>query len=239
MKKMSNSIGLIGGMGPFASAYFYRLLLEKSRSNFSAINNNDFPEILIDSVPVPDFISNSDGINLAREMLQDRVKKLCEAGAGVIVMVCNTGHILYPDLKEVAKEKLVSLIEIVSKEVVARGYSNVGVFGSPMTIKSRLYDQFLSNNGVKVVYPDKETIFELEQIIKRVVGGDIQPSDSTKLAILRDKFIKDEYLDGLILGCTELPQVYLNKNDLLVVDCLEVLADELLMRYYMGRSKYG
>lgn len=68
-------IGLLGGMGPYASAYFYKLLLDKSRDFYGAKNNNDYPEILVDSVPIPDFISDTRNLKKAREILSERVKK--------------------------------------------------------------------------------------------------------------------------------------------------------------------
>ena len=57
---MNNQIiGIIGGMGPQASAEFYRVLIHRARKQYGAHENNDYPEILIDSVPVPDFLSDT------------------------------------------------------------------------------------------------------------------------------------------------------------------------------------
>src|SRR3990167_4652212 len=94
----NKAIGLIGGMGPYASAYFYKLLLKKSGEEYGAINNDDFPEILIDSLPVPDFISDTKQLQKATNILVSRTKKLKRFGCKTIAMVCNTGHLLYPKL---------------------------------------------------------------------------------------------------------------------------------------------
>ncbi|MDZ7587130.1 MAG: tryptophan--tRNA ligase [Patescibacteria group bacterium] len=52
-------IAILGGMGPDASARLYQLLIELSRSEFGAVENHQYPEIVIDSVPVPEFFSNT------------------------------------------------------------------------------------------------------------------------------------------------------------------------------------
>lgn len=69
-------IGVLGGMGSQASVEFYRLFIEKSSTDYGAINNDDFPEILIDSIPVPDFVSNTKNMGQAASMLLRQLLKL-------------------------------------------------------------------------------------------------------------------------------------------------------------------
>src|SRR3989337_1145860 len=94
-------IGLIGGMGPYASAYFYELLIKKS---------SDYPEVVIDSVPVPDFISDTKQIGFAKKMLISRVRKLNNFGCKTLAMVCNTGHVLYPELSKNSRSEFLSMV---------------------------------------------------------------------------------------------------------------------------------
>jgi aspartate/glutamate racemase len=51
------------------------------------------------------------------------------------------------------------------------------------------------------------------------------------------KFINENELDGLILGCTELPLVFPKNKFRNVIDCMEVLSDNLLDNYYNQDSK--
>lgn len=50
--KQNKIIGVLGGMGPQASVELYRLLIEGAKVRYGAQNNDDYPEILIDSVPI-------------------------------------------------------------------------------------------------------------------------------------------------------------------------------------------
>lgn len=232
MEKKNKIIGLIGGMGPFASAHFYKLLLKKSSDNYGAKNNDDFPEILIDSVPVPDFISNTDKLDEARNILKSRIKKMNTYGVGSIGMVCNTGHILYDDLSKMSKAKFYSMIDSVADEVRKKGFKRVGVLATPTTIRSNLYGKALSNNRIKTLYPGKEAQDLHESIIRTVIEGGKKQNDIEKLDKFTKKFIGENKLDGIILGCTELPLVFPKNNYDNVVDCMDVLADKLLEKYY-------
>jgi len=232
METENKTIGLIGGMGPFASAYFYKLLLKKSSDNYGAKNNNDFPEILIDSVPVPDFISDINELAVAKRMLISRVKKMNNFGIGNVGMVCNTGHLLYKSLSKISKAKFYSMIDLVTDEVKKRGYKRVGVLATPMTVKFNLYGKSLSKNGIKVYYSLVGIQKLHESIIRNMISGKKNNSQIKEFETLTKKFIKKNEIDGIILGCTELPLVFPKNNFENVIDCMDVLADKLLERYY-------
>lgn len=233
MKKQSKTIGIIGGMGPYASAYFYKLLLKKSSDNYGAKNNDDFPEILIDSVPVPDFISDTKKLKEARKMLISRIKEMNSFGVGSIGMVCNTGHILHEKLSSVSKTDFYSMIDLVAVEASKRNYKKVGILATPTTIKFDLYGKSLSRMGIKVVYPDKKIQRLHELVIRDAVAGKREVRKVELLENITRKFIAKDKLDGIILGCTELPLVFPKEEfDGIVIDSMEVLADKFLEKYY-------
>ena len=230
--KKNKTIGLIGGMGPFASAYFYKLLIKKSSDLYGAKNNDDFPEVLIDSVPVPDFISDTNRLNDAKIMLESRVRKMNVFGVDSVAMVCNTGHILYDDLSKISKAKFYSMINLVSGDVSRKGLKKVGILATPVTVKYDLYGQALRGKGIEVCYQKNGSQNLHEKIIRDMVFGKKVLKDIKKLEVATKKLIKDNNLDGIVLGCTELPLVFPKNKFTNVVDCMDVLADKLLERYY-------
>jgi aspartate racemase len=219
-------------MGPYASTYFYKLLLNKSSEVYGAKNNNDFPEILINSVPVPDFISDITKIKKAESMLISRVKKLNKCGVESIGMVCNTGHILHSTLSKASVAKFYSMIDLVAEEAGKRGYRKVGVLATPTTIKFDLYGKALFKKGIKVFYPKIETQKLHELIIRNMIAGKKVSGEVRKLEISARGLIQKDGLDGIILGCTELPLVFPKNKFENVIDCMDILADKLLERYY-------
>lgn len=217
-------------MGPYASAYFYKLLLDKSRDLYGAKNNEDYPEILIDSVPIFDFISNTKNLRRARKIIIERINKMNDYGVSVVGMTCNTAHILYPDLALISKADFVSMIEAVVGEANALGLKKVGLLATPTTISQGIYHRAFSRAGITCINDGLKTQKLHEQIIREVIAG-------KKIALKQfngqiDRFIREQKLEGVILGCTELPLVFPQNKFPYVIDCLDVLANKLLEKYY-------
>lgn len=231
-----NIIGVIGGMGPYASAYFYKLLIKKSTEEYGAKNNDDYPEIVIDSVPVPDFISDTNNLAVAKEILISRVKALNNFGCNIIAMACNTGHLLYQDLAKNSEVPFVSLIELVCQKAKNNGMEKVGLLATETTIKMQLYHSILKQDGVEVINPDDNFLKKQEEIIRFVIANGETKEFENVLSDMTSKFIKDNNLDGVILGCTELPLVFPNCKFKNVIDSLDVLADHLLKNFYGSRE---
>lgn len=228
-------IGLIGGMGPFAGARFCTLLLEKSSKNFGAKNCDEFPEIVLDSVPVPDFISNTKQISKAETILVSRIKKLNSFGCTTIAMVCNTGHILFPQLSKVSENKMISLINVVRDKVMASKFKRVGLLATKTTIKSNLFKNAFDGTNIKIVNPDDKTIEICEKVIRGVIANTNSRKLTNKLKNRTDKFVKKQKLDGIILGCTELPLVFPKNKPSNIIDCLDVLSDALLTNFFKNQ----
>lgn len=229
--KNTKTIGLIGGMGPLASSYFYDLLIKKSERNFGAKNNDDYPRIIIDSLPVLDFISDTKNLDTARGMLIDSIKKMNSFGVSCVAMVCNTAHVLYKDLQKQSATEFVSMIDLTAERAKKLNFKKVGVLASPTTLKSKLYKKALLKRGIISIDIDHNS--RTERIIREVVAGKINKSQSDYLYKLTNRFIKKYELDAVILGCTELPLVFPKNRFKNVIDCLDILADELLRRYYV------
>lgn len=230
--KKKNIIGVIGGMGPYASAYFYKLLIKKSTEEYGAKNNDDYPEIVIDSVPVPDFISDTKCLSAAKKTLVSRVKALNNFGCNIIAMACNTGHLLYPDLVKNSQVPFISLVELVCMKAKDRGMKRVGLLATETTIKTELYHKILKQEKIEVINPDDDFLKKQEDIIRFVVANGETKKFENVLSDMTGKFIENNNLDGVILGCTELPLVFPNGKFKNTIDSLEILADYLLKNFY-------
>lgn len=231
----NKAIGIIGGMGPEASAYMYKRMIELSIQEFGAKHNDDFPEIVIYSIPVPDFISDSANRVKALEMLQERVKKLNNLNLSCLAIACNTAHILYDDLQSYSVIPLISMVEEVSQQVSAANLSTVGFLGTPSTIKSGLYQRSLEKYHIKTIVPNDEQIVVLERIIRSVIAGNSTQKDNNELKKIADS-LKQRGAQGIILGCTELPLVFPTTYGLPVYNSVEILSLALLRIYYKSNT---
>lgn len=225
------AICILGGMGPGASAYLYKLLIELSIKHFNAKYNDQFPEIILNSVPVPDFISNDNRHREALKMLKERVKSLNKIEFSSICIACNTAHVLISELEKHSNSRFISIIEEVVNRVIKEKKKMIGLLGTPSTIKYGLYQSAIDKHKIKVIVPSGPQQKILEKIIRSVLKGKISNLDRKNLLLIADS-LKKKGAEGIILGCTELPLVFPKRYSLPIYNSLEILAMALLRNYY-------
>lgn len=231
----NKTIGIIGGMGPDASARLYQLMIVMARDEFGAQKNEEYPELVIHSLPVPDFISDMSRSEEAMFMLKDRVRDLSKLKLSYLALACNTAHTTLVDLQQETKVPFVSIAEAVAKIAKEKGYKRVGLLASPTTIYAGVYQGVLEKRGVEVILPQVGQVEELGEIIEEIVAGEFK-SAKGKLLKMADS-LKKRKVEAIILGCTELPLVFPKNYSLPILDSLEILARALLIKYYQKEAK--
>lgn len=229
--KQKKAIAILGGMGPEASVYMYKLLIEKAISEFGAKHNDEFPEIILHSIPVPDFISSNHKRDEALKMLRERVRALNKMDISCIGIACNTAHVLLKDLREVSKAPFVSMIDEVASQVKKDKIKQIGILGTPSTLRERLYEEKLEGYGIASLPASEYTYTRLEIIIRNVIAGKNTKQDTSTLVTLANELLR-RGAEGIILGCTELPLVFPSTYKLPVYNSVAILATALLRRYY-------
>lgn len=143
MKKQNTKsiIGILGGMGPQASAHLVRLLVEISTKEFGIKNCDEFPEIILDSIPHPDFISDKRNKKNALIILKERVKRMNKMHVTMLAIACNTAHILLDELQSVSGAPFVSIIDEIIKELRKKRINKVALLASPTTFKSGIFQK--------------------------------------------------------------------------------------------------
>src|SRR3990167_2578883 len=224
------AIGILGGMGPQASARLYELLIGGTKCYTPARVDSDYhPEIVLMNVPVPDFISDKKDIEIAKQMLIERTILLEQAGCIVNGIACNNAHILLADLQVVTKVPFLSIPKLVAEKIKASGFERIGLLATPVTLSSTLFDDVL--DGVEVVRPGNRIVNKIETLIYKQLNSRIETKDRRALKQIVDEFKETRELDAEILGCTELPLIFA-KSDETVIDTLQLLADGLLESYF-------
>lgn len=226
-----SAIGILGGMGPQASARLVELLIEQTSQFVTNPTDSDFPEIIHLSVPVPNFISNKTNIQKAKTILIERTKLLEAAGSTINCIACNTAHLLLPELQAITKVPFVSIPKLVAHEVQSRDARRVGLLATPTTLSSALYDEAL--HGIaEIIRPSHTIARQTEQYIFKQLANKLSKMERQEFRRLVDSFLTDNDLDIVVLGCTELPLVYGQISDQRVISTLDVLSTELLKRYF-------
>jgi aspartate racemase len=218
-------------MGPQASTEFYRLLIEGARHRYGARTNQEYPEILIDSVPVPDFLAGTKHMETAARILEDRVRRLTDFGASVITMACNTACLLTNRLQKHTDVPIISVVEEVVR-TVSKERKRVLLLASPTSLKLGLYQLALARYGISYVVPCQREYQEIEMIIRGVIDGADQGALMRRLVKIARRYVEKGDIQGIVLGCTELPLVFPINYRLPVYSSLSILAEALLKMYY-------
>lgn len=154
-------------------------------------------------------------------MLINRTKSLEAFSPRAIGIACNTAHIVIEDIRRTTKVPVISIMEEATIEIKRRRMQRVGLLATPSTYRFGLY------NGL--IEPHTDVKSDIEQLIRATIAGMPRAGLELRLKELIEQFTHSEKLDGVVLGCTELPLLYNHANPQ-VISSLDVLADRLLKR---------
>jgi len=211
-------IGILGGMGPEATAEFYFRLIRMFQKEFGAVYDDEFPEIIIYNLPLPDVVNEKDNDILVEKALLAGITKLKASGVDFITIPCNTVNLFINNLRRKSEMKIISIVEETAKEVKALEITKVGLVGTTNTINRGLYDSKLQS--IEIIKPNISQKKELKRMIINVLKGEKNMCDKKGLARIVYSLTK-RGAEKVILGCTELPLICEDKS--CVIDTIDVL----------------
>lgn len=208
---MTLTIGVLGGMGPEASADFYRRIT----AHTLALRDQDHLHVIVDSDPsVPDRTAYLQGRGPdPTPSLISMALRLEAAGAELLVMACNTAHAFHAKVAASVGVPLVDWIGEAARSVAAEHAprTTIGVLATNGTIEAGLYQRALEGSGLRVVVPSEKRQAELMSVI---YGPDGVKAGTTNRAGLTRR-VQDiaEDLSGkgaaaTLLACTELSSLF-------------------------------
>lgn len=232
LKRNNRMIGIIGGVGPQATSALYEFVTLLAQEKYEARNNDDYPHVIIESIPIPDFISNTNAMPRALEMLSAATRRLEKSEVDRMCIASNTVHLLLPELKKVTSVPFISMIESVAETVQHQRFRNIGIVASSVTLHSTLYEDALSVREVELTLPTVSQRVVIDKIIRHVLAGsDNGKERAAYIEILHDLLRRGA--EGIILACTELP-LAINYEALgaKIINSDKVLAEALVDYYY-------
>ena len=201
---MKKSIGILGGMGPLATADLLRKIVTLTKAGC----DGDHIRIYVDDNPsIPDRTAAilSGGADPVPAM-SDSLGKLVSCSADCIIMPCNTAHFFLPRLQEQTSVPFLSMLEATAQTCRSRfPGKTAAVLATRGTLSAGLYQQVLDQAGVAYLIPGEEEQSALMRVIYEGVKADA-PAEHYRAdweAVLAAMARRGA--DYFILGCTELP----------------------------------
>lgn len=195
------TIGLLGGMGPLATADLMTRIIAET----VAERDQDHVPLLVASLPqMPSRIEAIvAGGATPLPALRDALRRLVSAGADVIAMPCNTAHFWYDDLSRATSLPFLHIVD-AAIGLLPRGVGTVGVLASSATVRAGLYARRLRAVGCAVVEPGADVqAMRVDTAIAAVKAGRIAKAAALLQPVARA--LADAGAEAIVLGCTEFP----------------------------------
>jgi len=216
---MSKTIGILGGIGPEASAVFYHKLITAFKERFNPKDNTFFPRIIINSIPAGELTLEADSTVL-KEYVEGL--KFLEQHSYFITIACNTAYLYYDYFKDQIKKPILDIREKVKTAV---NNKNILFLGSPNSITNNVFS-FEENQCLKLSEKEKQMI---GVIIDQYNTKKITSDHNQQLTNLIDKYYNQ--VDLILIGCTELSLMLASWKDIKKIDTFDILIEETLKTY--------
>lgn len=216
------TLGVLGGLGPMSSAYFYEMLTAHTKAERDSEHLNILISSRADTPDRTDYILGLSDKN-PLPVMNAEVKKLIGAGADMIAIPCNTAHYFYEGISASADVPVINIIRQTALFCFRQGFKKVGLLATEGTVRSGAYGEIFAKAQIECITPDDADREAIMDIIYGKIKKGIMP-DKKEFLRISDKLLAGG-CERVILGCTELS---LLKREFALgdefIDSLEVLA---------------
>lgn len=226
MKKL----GVIGGMGPEATSFFYARVIARTKAE---CDQEHIDMVILSHATMPDRTQAI--LSGAKDEFLKAIKKDTSAlemlGVSNIAIPCNTSHYFLDEIQASTKVPIINMIEESVRAVIAEypQTKKIGIMGTDGTIKSGIYDRVCQKYGVSSAIPPEK----IQKNVMSLIYDDIKKGktgDTKKFDQAYNSLMKQE-CDAIILACTEL-SVFKEYNRVPenCIDAMDILVKESILR---------
>ncbi len=203
MDGMENRIlGVLGGMGPLASAHF---MVRLTLLTPAATDQEHIQAVLWSNPRVPDRTLARAGGPDPLPVLVAGLNGLAAAGCGAVAIPCNTAHGWFQQMQAATSLPILHIVEAAAadlRRVAPRGV--VGVMGTAGTLAMRLYQDRLEALGWEVITPDaQEMATKVTPAIAAVKANRVNEAYAPLAETVANLAARGAR--AVVLGCTEIP----------------------------------
>lgn len=220
-------LGVIGGLGPIATAHFMELVI-----NMTDVDRDQehLPMIVYNMPFIPDrtaYILDNTKENPLPKMLEIG-RTLQEQGATCIAVPCVTAHYFMDSLEDGIRTPLINGVRETVAHLKENGITKVGIMATDGTIRSGIFRKELENQGLVAIAPSTDAQKDVMHLIfNNVKAG--KPAEMDRFLSAAED-LRKQGAEAIILGCTELSLIKRDhKIGLGFIDAMEVLARQSVL----------
>ncbi len=232
MKKL----GIIGGLGPMATAYFMRRIIEMTDA---ATDQENIEMVVYNTPSIPDrtgfILGKSKESPLPK--IVELANQLERQNVDYIAVPCITAHFFHHDIAKSVFVPVSNGIQEAGEYLSRRGIKKVGIMATDGTAQTKLFDSVFKDFGIECIYPDPEC----QKLTMSIIYDDVKagkPVDMEEFEVVKTQLL-EKGAQVVILGCTELSIVKRDNNvGDNVLDIIDVLAQDCVKKCAILRPEY-
>ncbi len=217
-------IGMIGGIGPAATVFYYQQLVDGF-----AKRNQDLNLTIVNSsaTTLTENLAAGRSAEQAAEFLRV-TQQLVAAGADCVVITSMGGHFCLADFSRLSPLPIIEGPSSVRDYLLQTGIRKPGILGTRKVMESALYGQL---DELEPVIPSGEDLLQANQdYIDMAIAGVATAEQRNRLLAAGEKLIKEQGAEVVLLGGTDLSIVYDESTDIPFVDTAQVHVDAIINR---------
>lgn len=224
------TLGVLGGMGPAATADFLKILAEKAPASC----DQEHPRIIVyENTITPDRTTYILGKGPdPRPYIRDGLETLITWGADMLCVTCNTAHYFIDEFRGELSKPVVHIIDETIGEASRISPDGAWLTATLGTMKTGLYQRHAKESGYEFSIPDPQMQIDIHDVTDMVKAGKVEEAGKKFRPIVEKLWsIKEQPIVG---ACTEIPIAYdatglpSDKH----ISCLCALADGCIRELY-------
>lgn len=222
------NIGIIGGLGPLATAYLMELVINMTQAE---CDQDHIPMLIYNCPQIPDrtaYILDNTKENPVPFIIQAG-KEMKKIGIDIMAMPCITAHYFHKEIEEgIGAVRLINMISCTAKYLAEQGIRCVGLTATDGTVRSGLFQKVMEQEGLTVIVPESDSQQKIMDIIYKNVKAGKKVNMESFYGVSSE--LREKGAEVIILGCTELSLIKRDYNlQSGYIDAMEVLAREIIL----------
>lgn len=219
-------IGIIGGMGPEATADLYMKIIKATKASK---DQEHFHVIIDGNAKIPDRTAAILGAGDSPEKaLAESAKNLELMGADIACIPCITAHYFLENIQKEVSYRILNALEEVRNHIDLNypSVDNIGILATSGTIRTGLFEKYLRN--YKIIYPapgiQEEMVMKVIYGVNGIKSGNREGEPLQMLKTVSNG-LAENGAGLLIAGCTEIGMVLKPHHiSIPLVDPMEIIA---------------
>jgi len=210
-------IGLIGGIGPAATEFYYRGLIDRHAKSDTRL---ELSIVHADVREMSRNLANRDPRRQA-DTFARLLRRLAAAGADIAAITSMGGHFCLPELKPISPVPLLDALPEVDAAIRRKNLKTVGILGTRMVMETRLYGAIRS---AAVVAPEGDALEEVNKAYAEMaMAGRVNEAQRRVFFAAGERLRKEQGAEVVLLGGTDLFLAFQGEAcEFPVLDCADI-----------------